>query len=80
MLKLIDRLTIGDYNVKKDSDFTKFVWEFERELILHEGRGYKMFVRWKDKTRLKDLLSNGSRKKIWRYFGRLLMMFKEKRS
>jgi hypothetical protein len=67
LLKLSDSLTIGDLDSKENLNVTEFVWEFERELILHRGKGCKKFVRWKDKTRLKELLSAGFLKKIWWY-------------
>jgi hypothetical protein len=78
MLKLIDKWTIGYLETENELDISEFIWEFERELIRHKGRSYKKFVRWNDKTRLKELLSVNLLKKIWKYFGRPRVKFKKK--
>jgi hypothetical protein len=39
LLRLIDSLTIGDPDSKENLDATEFALEYERELILHRGKG-----------------------------------------
>jgi hypothetical protein len=79
LYKLIDKLTIGDLNRLQRLDVTEFVWDHEKELLKHMGRKYKRFVKWKDKTRLKGLVSGNTLKKIWEYFGNLFTKFKKKK-
>jgi hypothetical protein len=77
-LRLIDKRIVGDLDQRECLDATEYICEFERVMVLHQGKGYRKFVRWKYKTRLKDLLSVRSLKRIWKYFGRLFVKFKEK--
>jgi hypothetical protein len=64
MFQLIDELTIGNLDVIDRLDATENICEYERELVCHKGKNYSKFVKWKDKTRLKDLLSMAGLKKI----------------
>jgi hypothetical protein len=60
-----------------DLDATEFVWRYERCLVRHIGRMYKKFIKWKQKTRFKKILSNNALKEMWKFFVFLFARVKE---
>jgi hypothetical protein len=77
-LVLLDKLRIGDLNRTRGIDATDYVLKYERKLIAHSRKRYGRLVKWKDKTRLKGIMSVHGLKKMWKFFGTLFTKFKDK--
>jgi hypothetical protein len=78
MLKLLDTLAFGWFDQLDRFDASNYVWRFERSLIYHKKRCNKKFIRWKSRTRLKELLSTCDLKRMWRWFGFIFTKYRDK--
>jgi ssDNA-binding Zn-finger/Zn-ribbon topoisomerase 1 len=59
-------------------DVVEFASKYENHWVIHEGRRFGRFIKWRDKMRLKSLVSTSALKKIWKFFGSLFTKFKRK--